>query len=297
MRVRESVTYGMLQGIVYLSKVMPKRWVYGMCHLAGSAFYRLLRRRRDITLRNIRLAYPQWSEDEVVRVAKASYREVSNTVAEILLLLHHRIAIDASIVNRHEVLDRLAALQKQYPHGWVLLTAHFGNWELLAQFLGLHGFTMLIVGREGDNRLIEERLTQPFRQRYGNQTVFKKHASVKVMKHLKRQGRVGILMDQKVHPQEGVAVRFFGRKSYASGLVGALHHKLPIAVIPIFAVREGRERFRIELGDPVEKGDDAIATTQRYNDAMEAVIRRYPQQWLWMHDRWKQFDNDTKEDA
>lgn len=261
--------------------------MYSLLKGISLSFYTLSKRRREVTIDNLKQAFPEKSDQETAHLSKAVFIELSKTVAEIFLMLTGRFDPDQAVVNRDEAIRKLKVLRNTYSGGWMMVTAHFSNWELLAQVLAKNGFPMLIVGREGDNKLIDKNITLPLRQRYGSRTVYKKKAAVAILKSLKRGEIVGALIDQKVNAQEGLKVKFFGREVYMTGLVATMKQKLNITVIPIFLPRIGEGKYKIVMEEPIEVSDDAVHMTQAYSDALERVIKAYPEQWFWMHNRWK----------
>lgn len=283
----EKLAYLFLKILISITAVLPVSWTYALFRAIAMAFYHLFRHRREITERNLAYAFPEKCQEEIASLSKEVYVELSRTVSEIFLMLGDRFDIDGAVVNKEAALAKLASMKERYPGGWIMITAHFSNWELLAQFLGKHGYSMVVIGREGDNKEIDRRITTPFRERFGNRSVHKRKAAVTIMKTLKKGGIVGILIDQKVMAHEGIKVKFFGRDVYATPLVATMKAKLDIQVIPMFLPRVAKGRYELLVGDPVEAGDDIVSMTQAYNDEMEKVIRQYPAQWFWMHNRWK----------
>jgi len=250
-------------------------------------FYRFGKRRRMITVDNLQQAFPKLSADEVTVLSKEVYVALSKTITEILLMLVDKFDVDKAVLNTESASKALEALRKQYPNGQIVMTAHFSNWELAAHFLSKYGHTMLAVGREGDNQEIDQKLTIPFRERYGNRSVYKKGAGIAIVKALKRGEIVGVLIDQKVSSAEGVKVKFFGRDVYTTSLIASIKNRLNVAVVPIFLPRVGEGKYELVIGDVIEDSGDIVEMTQRYNDVMEEIIRKYPEQWFWMHNRWR----------
>ena len=289
--MREYTEYAAVKTFLFLARLMPVSLLYLFFDALARLYYRLGTRRRELTRRNLAMAFPDKSEAEIDALAKRVYRELGQTVTEILLMFADRFDIDEAVVNKVEALHRLDWLKIRHPGGIVAMTAHFGNWELLAHFLAMHGFRMLVIGREGNNRLIETRITQPFRKKYGNDTAYKDNAMLAMVKRLKRGGNVGLLIDQKSGHLNSVNVPFFGKKVDTTNSIAMLRAKLPVEVVPFFAVRVGRGKYRIEIGDPIpcpdETCEDIEAMTREYNRMMERVIRAHPEQWFWMHNRWR----------
>ena len=283
----DRTAYLSLRTLIFSASFLPKSWIYALTGSLASAFLSLSKRRKEITMDNIAQAFPDLSEEECADLTKEVFHELSKTVAEILFLMADRFDIDDAVINRDEALATLQNLNEKHPKGWVFMTAHFSNWELGAHFLAKHGYSALAVGREGDNKMIDREIITPFRQKYGNGSIYKKSAAVGVFKALKRGERVGVLLDQKVNEKEGVKVTFFGRDVYTTSLVATMKEKLDIAVIPVFMPRLENGKYRLIVGEAIEEKGDIVKMTQVYNDVIEHVIRDYPAQWFWMHNRWK----------
>jgi KDO2-lipid IV(A) lauroyltransferase len=287
-KLKDKIAYGALCLFLSIFKIIPKKVVYIITKSLALAFYYASKRRREITQENLQYAFPSINHDAVTKLSKEVFIELSKTLAEIFLMLSNRIDFDAMIINKQEVLDTLKALDKAHPNGWIFMTAHFSNWELMAQFLAKEGYPMLVIGREGDNKMIEHHITTPFRQKYGNKTAYKKGSAIAIFKTLKKGENVGILVDQKVYHTEAVKVKFFGRDAYTTPLIAMMKQKIKeLAVIPVFLPRMEDGRYELYIGDPLEENSSVEAMTQSYNDAMQEVITEYPSQWFWMHNRWK----------
>jgi KDO2-lipid IV(A) lauroyltransferase len=286
------IEYYVVKLFLFVFQWLPQGLVYGFTKGVALIFYFLLKRRRIITIENLQSAFPLKNTQEVHELARETYVSLSRTIAEIFLMISGHFEIDPVITNKKEILETLSALKEKYPKGWIFVTAHFSNWEVLAKFLAKHGYPMLVIGREGDNRLIDHHITVPFREEYGNTTAYKKKAAVSIFKTLKRGENVGILIDQKVHESEAVKVKFFGRDAYTSPLVATMKKKLDIAVIPVFLPRLSDGSYKVELSDATSFDDSIEEMTQHYNDIMEKIVRHYPSQWFWMHNRWKKNVNN-----
>jgi len=272
---------------IALFSILPRSFVYSFMKTLSLTFYHMSRRRREITMDNLAKAFPSKNNDEIEQLSKDVFVELSKTVAEILLMVSNRFDIDTAIINKDEALQKLKTLKEEYKGGWIFITAHFSNWEITAQFLAKHGYPMLVIGREGDNRWIDQNITLPFRQHYGNKTAYKKNAAISIFKTLKRGERVGILIDQKTSKDEGVKTKFFERDVYTTAVVATMKEKLDILVVPIFLPRIDNGQYKLIVGDPIQESGDIHKMTQCYSDEMEKIIRKYPSQWFWMHNRWK----------
>jgi len=197
-----------------------------------------------------------------------------------------------------EGLDNLREAQRK-GKGVILLTAHLGNWELMAAYLGLTGYLLDIVVRDLDNQRTDD-FVRWARTRSGNRVVPKERSMRGLLKSLKKGGIVGILLDQNVTWSEGVFVNFFDRPACTNKGAALLAAASAAAVIPAFIVRKGR-RHRIIIGPEIptvntgRKSADGVENTFRFTKVIEEMVRRYPDQWFWVHQRWKSRpDNDPR---
>ncbi len=291
--MREQIEYLLVKLFLGIAKIAPKSFVYAFFKMLALLLYHIDSKRRALTITNLTHAFGDRSPDEIKTLSKEVYIELSKTVAEILLMFAGRFNIDEAVVNKEETLKQIEELTQNSPNGIIAMTAHFSNWELLAHFLAKHGLKMLVIGREGNNKLIEDSITTPLRRKYGNDTAFKSKAMLSMVKRLKQGGNVGILIDQKSGHQGSVKVDFFGEPAETTLSVAMLKEKLDPLVVPFFAVRVGEGKYRILIETPVEyegdeTGDERLEKmTQQYNSVMESVIRDYPAQWFWVHNRWR----------
>ncbi|HKD18013.1 MAG TPA: lysophospholipid acyltransferase family protein [Thermoanaerobaculia bacterium] len=257
-------------------------------------YARVGRSRRRILHANLRAAFPEKSEAEIGRLARASADWLGTAFVEFLQVS----GLDAEgIRDRVRVVgeEHLAAARAR-GRGVFLLSAHFGGWELGAIRAGLIGEPIAPVVRPLDNPLLEEELERR-RTRFGNRLIAKHDAARDVLRTLRDNGTVAILVDQNVLPNEGVFVPFFGRLAATTPALALFHLKTDAAVVPAFVWPEGSGRYRLELGAPIladefrsagADRDEAVRrATARYMEVTEAVVRGKPEAWLWMHDRWK----------
>lgn len=171
--------------------------------------------------------------------------------------------------------------------GVLFATAHLGNWELSAFAHALLAAPMNVVVRPLDNPLID-RLVERRRALSGNRPIFKKDYARSILKALSTNQAVGILIDQNASPDTGVFVDFFGSPACAGAGFAKLAARSGAAVIPGFALwSEEEQRYILRFYPPIPMTGDAAADTQALQSQLEGVIRAYPDQWLWIHRRWK----------
>ena len=292
---KEKIEYYIVRSLIFLSSILPKSLIYKFFDISSMLFYRFGKRRSTLTKKNLKLAYPEKNQAQIEQLAMQAYKNIGITIAEIILLFNDRLNINELISNKNEVLKKLQDITKDAKHGTIFIAAHFSNWELAAQFLPLNGFPVTAVGRKGNNELIEKNITTPFREKYGNKNIHKKNAVLKIVKALKNNKNIGILIDQKAGSNESVKVNFFGKPADTVNSIAILKLKYDPIILPIFAQRQNDGRYKIVVYDPVDytaskesnKEEKIKKMTQRYNDILEDMIRKSPEQWFWMHNRWR----------
>ena len=276
--MRQRIEYFFVWLLLKLAAIMPKKALFGLTKMLAKLLYRLDRKRRNIAVTNLMQALGK-SEEEAERLALQNYEEVAKTVAEILLLFNQHFDFDAI---DDAQLQKIAHLKAPV----IFLTAHIGNWEALAQLLAKRGFPMGVVGRKGNNELIEKRITLPFRQRYGNWLIYKHEAAKSLVRALRNGKNVGLLLDQR-GGKAGIWVDFLGRLASTVPTAYMLQKRFGAPIVPIFLVREG-ERLRVVVDDVIEWEEmDEATHTKKINEAYERIIKAYPTQWFWMHERWR----------
>jgi KDO2-lipid IV(A) lauroyltransferase len=176
---------------------------------------------------------------------------------------------------------------KQGGCGVLVATAHLGNWELSAFAHGLLTEPMNVMVRPLDNQRID-RLVETRRTLSGNRLIYKQDGARAVLRALRANEAVGILVDQNTSLAEGVFVNFFGKLACASPVFVKFAYHSGAPIVPGFAIwDEVRGRYVLRFYPQLELSGDAVADTQRLHAAIENVIRAYPDQWLWIHRRWK----------
>ena len=161
---------------------------------------------------------------------------------------------------------------------------------MAAHVVGLYAEPMHVIGRPLDNPVLDRRLAEQ-RGRFGNATIAKRSAARGALRVLRQGGVVGILIDQRVQPAEGILVPFFGRPAITSPLLARLALKTGAPIVPLIAHLTPAGRYQVSFHPPVDtaaRGDQAVEQiTERCLDVVEAEIRRSPERWLWLHRRWR----------
>jgi KDO2-lipid IV(A) lauroyltransferase len=290
--IRIHAEYTMLRALVGGLGLLPRpaAIAVGRC-LAGIA-YAVLRRLRRIAERNLSIAFPDLSRQERLRILRASFDSLGRQLGEFCKFpqatresLSRIVEYDPQSVARLEETERRG-------RGVLFITAHLGGWELLAFAHSALQHPIMFLVRPIDNPLID-RMVQGMRTRFGNQAISKKDAGLTCMRKLKRGGTLGILADLNSLPDEGIFVPLFGELACSTAAVAALALATGAAVFPAIAPWDPvRKKYVFRGGPAIEvlrTGDferDLGINTARMTQAMEGIIRKYPEQWLWIHDRW-----------
>jgi len=271
---------------------LPRRVALRVGAWLGDLFTLFDRRHRRIALHNLAIAFPTRSPAEHRAILRESVRNLGRTAAEVA----HLPQLTAATVGRYVTVDDQVAWEAIFTtadaHGAVILTGHFGNFELLAYAHGLLGHPITLVHRPMNNALVDRAITD-LRGRAGTVSLPKKSAAKAALRALHRHQLVAIPADQNQTRRYGVFVDFFGLPACTTPGPARLAMLSGAKVLPVFLVREGGgERHRIialpevELVRTGNREADVIANTQRCTAVIEAMLRRYPEQWIWFHKRW-----------
>lgn len=262
--------------------------------LIGTAMYLVDKKHRNRALHNLRRSFPELSDEEHHRIAKRSQQELVILAVEVLFttrLVHRDTwAKYVELENFREVVGLLVKREQ----GLLLLTGHYGNWEILGYVLATLGFETTSIARPLDNPYVNEWLLG-VRERQGQRIIAKKGATEEVVQVLDRHGAVGFIADQNAG-SKGIFVDFFGRKASTYKSIGLLAMQYEVPVVIGYARRTGKPfRFRVGVQDIIYPDDWKAADvadplryiTQRYTKAIEDSVRKDPAQYLWVHRRWK----------
>jgi len=293
--MRERLEYIFVKLFLWLAKVLPKSFIYSLVKVITLLVYHLDKKRRNLTIKNLKMAFPEKNMEDITELSKSVYIELSKTITEILLMFIGKFDIDKAVRNYDEAKNKLEDIAKNSKNGIIVMTAHFSNWELAAHFLAKHGLPMLAIGRKGNNKLIDLNITTPFREQYGNNAVSKKKAMIAMIKRLKKSGNIGLLIDQKSGSLNSVKIDFFGKPAETTLSIASLKLKFDSLVVPIFIARQSDGSYEMIINEPIDYVADEIegkekkleAMTLKYNQTIENMIRQYPSQWFWMHNRWR----------
>ena len=281
----EFAAFALFQGVV---RALP----HGSSRTLGGALGALAgkvdRRRRRIADANLAAAFPDLSQKARREIVRSCFRHFGASFCDALSSLRFSgpellARLDLVGFEHFAEAERAAAGK-----GTIVLGSHFGNWEVVPAAIALTVGPISSVGRRADNPHFD-RSIQRLRKRYGNQSLDKRGAVREMFRLLERGGRLGLLIDQRVRPEEAIDVPFFGRPALTSPIVARLSQRTGAPVVPVFGEELPGGRYRVEALPPLfpEPGEDDLALSRRYLEPLEERARARPELWLWLHDRWR----------
>ncbi|SRR6266496_2067776 len=277
--------------IIKLLGVLPRPLARVISIALAQAIYVLHARLRNVGMRNLALAFPEKSKAERARILRGEFTSLGRQLAEIC----HFPKYTLNNVGQVVVYDGFENYERAYARGKgvLFLTAHFGGWELSAFTHSMHGHWMHVVMRPMDNVYLD-RMIRQYRTMHGNTVVPKDDFVRGLLAAMKKGEVVGILMDTNMTPPQGIFVDFFGIPACTASGLARIALRTDAAVVPTFTIwdpvlRKYRLRFdpAVELVRSDDIESDTTANTQLFTKIIEDYVRQYPDQWLWVHRRWK----------
>jgi Kdo2-lipid IVA lauroyltransferase/acyltransferase len=257
----------------------------------GRTVYWLFPRLQRTGMRNLKLALPEMPAETRRQTLRQMYRSLGWQLAEFCRMERYTPENTENLI-RYEGLENFLAAEA-LSNGVLILTGHLGAWELSSFYHSLMGHPMGMVIRRLDNRLLDGFVNR-IRCLHGNRVNHKDDFARGLITAMRRGESVGILMDTNMTPPQGVFVDFFGVQACTASGLARVALKTGAAVVPGFLLWEAAERrYVLHFGERIAfeaTGDaesDIVALTQRCTDVIETWVRRYPEQWLWIHRRWK----------
>lgn len=289
--VQYRLEYALTKLIAWMAKILPFRWSLALGDRIGDLFFYVIRIRKKVALANLKHAFgDEKSDGELGAILHRNYRHFGRMLLEFARLPHfnREMIVNQIPIENSAYLQELMARQR----GLLILSGHFGNWEYLAARLANLGPPLHCVFKEQKNKAVD-RLIKEVRLNLGLVPLKVKGGAAKgVLMALRENGLVLIVMDQDAG-RNGEFMPFLGRLASTNrgpALI-AIKHRVP--VVMAFAVRQadGSIAIRLEKFPEIDQfPDNAAGVTQflaAYNRILENYIREYPEQWFWMHRRWK----------
>jgi KDO2-lipid IV(A) lauroyltransferase len=289
--MRENFEYWLVLAVARPLGWMPRGLARLLAGILALLVYCSLGRLRRVGERNLALALPQFSSGERTHILRGVYRHLGWQLVEFCRMSAYTAANTRDWI-RTEGLEHYLAAQAR-GNGVLVVTGHLGAWELSSFYHSLMGQPMGMVIRRLDNRRLDD-FVNNIRCLHGNRVLHKDDFARGLLTAMRAGETVGILMDTNMTPPQGVFVGFFGRQACTASGLARVALKTGAAVLPGFMLWEpGEGKYVLHFGPELEftqSGDaeaDILAATQQCATATEAWIKRYPDQWLWIHRRWK----------
>jgi KDO2-lipid IV(A) lauroyltransferase len=289
--MRRKLEYAAAWPFIKLLGILPRPFARALAIAISQLVYLFHVRLRQVGMRNLEMVFPEKSEKERKRILRAEFTSLGRQLAELCQFPRYTPENIDEVV----VYEQLENYERAYARGKgvLFLTAHFGGWELSAFAHSLHGHRVNIVMRPMDNPYLDG-LLQSYRTMHGNKVVPKDDFVRGLLGAMKAGETVGILMDTNMTPPQGVFVDFFGIPACTASGLARIALRTDAAVVPGFTIwDESLRKYRLRF-DPalelVRTGDleaDIITNTQKFTQVIEEYVRKYPEQWLWVHRRWK----------
>jgi Kdo2-lipid IVA lauroyltransferase/acyltransferase len=289
--MRERLEYWLVVGVARALGWMPRElarlWAGLLAFIVHWTFGRL----RRVGMRNLEMALPTSSAEEHKTILSGVYRHLGWLLVEFCRMTRYSAENSRGWMSADGLDNYLVAQAKG--KGVLVITAHLGAWELSSFYHSMMGYPMGMVIRRLDNRLLDA-FVNGIRCMHGNYVLHKDDFGRGLLTAMRSGGTVGILMDTNMTPPQGAFVKFFGIDACTATGLAHVARKTGAAVLPGFMLWEpAKKKYVLHFGAevPIPHTDDVAADiltgTQLCTSAIESWIRRYPDQWLWIHRRWK----------
>ena len=288
-KVKHLLEYAALRLVMAVVFLLPARWAVGLGGALGRLFYAAWGRRRRIAHANLRFCFPEKDEGWVAATARGSFDNFGRSMVEYMRLPR----VNPANIDRYHRLVNAKSFDdaRSWGKGALLFTGHFGSWELTGAGVRFRGYPITFLVGEQHNKYVDD-LMNKIRAGAGIGIIHMGAAAKGVFRTLKENGMVALLSDQDAGP-EGALVTFFGRRASVPKGPGAFVAKTGAAICAGFTVRDAPAHNTLYMEDAFcvpATGDleaDIVRVTQLYTDLLEKYIRAYPDQYLWMHRRFK----------
>lgn len=299
--LQNAVEYRIARALVSGLGLLHRRMAVFVGINIGRIAYMIATGLRDTGMRNLAIAFPEIDEHERRRLLRGCFESLGRLLGEFSQFPKATPEQLASLIEYDPTGLAYLREAERAGRGVIFLTGHIGAWELLSFGWSALEYPISFLVRPIDNRGVEEMIAR-IRTRFGNRAIDKKNAAREALRVLHEGGTVGILSDLNTQEFEGVFVPFFGKLACTTKGIAALALKTGAVVIPTCAVWRKEDQRYFFHGDPPlelirtdDKERDIQINTERFAAAVERMIRLYPDQWLWIHKRWKTRPADEAE--
>jgi len=276
----------------FIVRILPQDIIRSFMKFLGKFIYFLSKKHQNIINTNLKIAFQDTlSDQERKKIGIAAFTNLIDTVFGIVKRdkMQKKEVLENITFENEEIIKSYVREKKQF----ILITGHFGNWELLSQSIAIRfNLTLVGVGRKLDSQIMDNILKKN-RERFNVEMIYKKGAMKGAIRAIGQKKIVGILTDQSLSPDQSEDVNFFNRKTTHTPIASILSRKFGLDLIPAFISTEDYINYTVKIYPAIKrvktdnKEQDLKYLTQKQADSLEEVIRENPKQWFWMHKRWK----------
>lgn len=277
----------------YILRLLPNRLVLLAGDLLGLVWFYLIPIRRTVVLNNLKLAYENLRDPEIFRLARSNYRHYGRTLFELIRSLSWTAEDFHKNIYYHGAhhLDRIRSGES----GAFLLTLHIGNWELAIGATAAQGVSLSVVVKKGTSQFFRE-LQERYRGRQGVTLLEESRTATDILRDVRAGRLVAFVLDQFMGPPIGLPVRFFGKEAGTAAALALLTERRSAEIILAHSYRDSAGKIHMVFEKVTS---EATATqlsgrlfekTQGYNDTLETIVKSHPEQWMWLHRRWKPYN-------
>jgi len=288
--LKQKLEYSAYYGMKVLLNVLPRKTIFFISRILGNMLFALDKKHRKLAYSNLKTALgTQYSFSKRQRIIKKTFIHFCTIFLDFIKISRFNTEQKNRLISEEgtEILEKYLREEK----GLLIFTAHFGFWEIAALILSKYA-KLNVIARPLDNPLLEKELSR-FRASLGSHVIYKKRATKSVLKALKQNEMVAVLIDQNVLLREGISIKFFGKDASTTPSLATFFLRTKSPIIPIFCYPTPEHGYHLKIleAPPLDiTGNfdrDVRNITQMCTHIIEEEIKKHPHLWLWFHDRWR----------
>jgi Kdo2-lipid IVA lauroyltransferase/acyltransferase len=275
----------------YIIVLLPRRAQLAIGDLIGLLWFDVFRIRRKVALENLNRAFPDWPVEKKISTARTSLRSMGRTFVEFSLFpfINEKNWNQYFDCQGFENIDRALEGGK----GVILLSMHVGNGDFATIALSRSGYKINLISKVFKTKWLND-MWFGMRAKHGTRFIAPEKSTFDILKSLKRNEAVIFVLDQFMGPPVGVRTLFFGHETGTAAGLATMAERTGVSVLPAYSYRKPDGRHVVVIEPPVRQDQsltekNIARMTQAYTDKIEQIVRQHPEQWMWIHRRWKEF--------